>query len=622
MNVKKLANIKSWLVNSFIKPKLLNIINNTLSKEKKARIKKFLNKYGPFADKAYIENIKYYLYECGAIEKSYDELVNIYVHSKNQNLKKLATWELVLWHARQQSQHDARKALSYLETISYNDKNREMIQRVAVIKSEMLNLLNKKADAIVEVEKILSLNENPNVLLARANLEENILQKLRIINRVFNYYNLNQFEKIEEDNFNGYNDLYKLFSGTAVATEDKKQPKVSIIVPTFNDEKNIKNTLDSLLLQQWSNLEIIAVDDCSTDKTKDIITTYAENDKRVRLLQTETNSGAYVARNLALREASGDFVTINDGDDWSHPLKIKRQVEHLLMNPKVIGNTSEQARLTEKIEFYRRGKPGFYIFTNISSFMFRREPILEKIGYWDCVRFGADTEFMKRIRKVFGEKSIIELRTGPLSFQQQSSSSLTGNSAFGYDGFFMGARKEYRDSQEFYHNRENNLYYHFSQKRPFPVPEPMLPTRNNRSAVRNFEKIIVTDFRCDSKNLEWVSNEIAKTLSIGKTIGLIQLAEYNLNQKKRINENIRSLIDGEKVQMIVFGESVFAEHIIVFGFEVLKYKQKYVPNVTVEKVDIVVNKDVNINDKELCEKNLLHYFKQRGNWIFINNWKN
>lgn len=122
----------------------------------------------------------------------------------------------------------------------------------------------------------------------------------------------------------------------------------------------------------------------------------------------------------------GDFVTINDSDDWSHAQKIEIQVNHLIKNPRVIANTSEHARLTEDLTFYRRGTPGKYIFPNMSSIMFRREPVLQKIGYWDSVRFAADGEFKRRIIQVFGKRKYVDLKTGPLSLPRQTTASLTG----------------------------------------------------------------------------------------------------------------------------------------------------------------------------------------------------
>src|SRR5699024_12744431 len=114
---------------------------------------------------------------------------------------------------------------------------------------------------------------------------------------------------------------------------------------------------------------------------------YADTDDRIQVLQTETNSGAYTGRNTALKIATGDFVTINDADDWSHPNTFRTQAQHLINHTKLMGNFSQQARAMNDLTFYRRGKPGAYIFPNISSFVFRTTTVLYALGSWNCSRF-------------------------------------------------------------------------------------------------------------------------------------------------------------------------------------------------------------------------------------------
>jgi glycosyltransferase involved in cell wall biosynthesis len=87
------------------------------------------------------------------------------------------------------------------------------------------------------------------------------------------------------------------------------------------------------------------VDDQSQDNTFEVAKAYAARDTRVRVLQNTINAGPYVARNLALENARGLFVTVHDADDWSHPRKIERQVQNLLENPELIANTSQMVRL-------------------------------------------------------------------------------------------------------------------------------------------------------------------------------------------------------------------------------------------------------------------------------------
>src|SRR5699024_9365480 len=80
-------------------------------------------------------------------------------------------------------------------------------------------------------------------------------------------------------------------------------PKITVILPAYNFESGIKIAIESILTQTWQNIELLVVDDCSTDNTAKVIKDYQENDHRIKLFSTEKNSGPYVARNIALREA-------------------------------------------------------------------------------------------------------------------------------------------------------------------------------------------------------------------------------------------------------------------------------------------------------------------------------
>lgn len=91
--------------------------------------------------------------------------------------------------------------------------------------------------------------------------------------------------------------------------------KISIIVPCYNVEKYLKQCLDSIVNQTYKNLEIICVNDGSTDNTLDILKEYAFKDYRIVIIDQE-NIGASQARNNALKIITGDFVAFVDGDDW------------------------------------------------------------------------------------------------------------------------------------------------------------------------------------------------------------------------------------------------------------------------------------------------------------------
>ena len=94
-------------------------------------------------------------------------------------------------------------------------------------------------------------------------------------------------------------------------------PLISVVIPCFNCEVTLRETLESILAQSWPNLEIIAVDDSSTDNTHAILRGYAIRDKRVRVIR-QANAGCGAARNAGIRHARGQFIGLIDADDlWA-----------------------------------------------------------------------------------------------------------------------------------------------------------------------------------------------------------------------------------------------------------------------------------------------------------------
>lgn len=105
---------------------------------------------------------------------------------------------------------------------------------------------------------------------------------------------------------------------------------VSIIMPNYNGEKYLKETLDSVLNQTYENWELLFVDDCSTDRSVEIVKSY--KDSRIKIFSNETNSGAATSRNYALREAKGKWIAFLDSDDlWTND-KLEKQVGFMEKN--------------------------------------------------------------------------------------------------------------------------------------------------------------------------------------------------------------------------------------------------------------------------------------------------
>jgi glycosyltransferase involved in cell wall biosynthesis len=103
---------------------------------------------------------------------------------------------------------------------------------------------------------------------------------------------------------------------------------VSVIIPAFNAAESIRQTLDSVLAQTYSKIEVIVVDDGSSDATSTIVKEFAAKDARIRLVQ-QSNAGVGAARNTGIRKARGKYIAPLDADDFWFPEKLEKQVARL-----------------------------------------------------------------------------------------------------------------------------------------------------------------------------------------------------------------------------------------------------------------------------------------------------
>jgi glycosyltransferase involved in cell wall biosynthesis len=115
-------------------------------------------------------------------------------------------------------------------------------------------------------------------------------------------------------------------------------PQVSVIVPIYNQLPFIRETVESVLAQDYSNLELLLSDDGSTDGTQDVLREYSARDpERVKVVASEHNTGIAGAFNRALEAHTGDYIAWLGGDDVMLPGKLSRQVAVLQARPDVIG---------------------------------------------------------------------------------------------------------------------------------------------------------------------------------------------------------------------------------------------------------------------------------------------
>jgi len=110
----------------------------------------------------------------------------------------------------------------------------------------------------------------------------------------------------------------------------QQKPMCSVVMPAYNSERFIADALDSALGQTLHDIEILVVDDCSKDKTAEIVAHYAESDQRVKYLKQEQRMGAAAARNRAIAAARADWIAFLDSDDIWLSDKLERQMIYCL----------------------------------------------------------------------------------------------------------------------------------------------------------------------------------------------------------------------------------------------------------------------------------------------------
>jgi glycosyltransferase involved in cell wall biosynthesis len=212
-------------------------------------------------------------------------------------------------------------------------------------------------------------------------------------------------------------------------------PNVSVIIPAYNNAAYLAEAIDSVLSQTYRSLELIVVDDGSTDETRDVVRTYQERDNRVRYL-FQSNRGPSAARNYGMREARGKYIAFIDADDVWMPPKLQQQVA-AISRDKSIGfvycDTVFVDRARRVIRDYVRkirlvsGDIAFDLFNDfflITSAVVIRASCCGTAGYFrEDMRVGEDYEYFLKLAyryrgAVVGEKLMIRrVRSDSLSRQ-------------------------------------------------------------------------------------------------------------------------------------------------------------------------------------------------------------
>jgi glycosyltransferase involved in cell wall biosynthesis len=285
---------------------------------------------------------------------------------------------------------------------------------------------------------------------------------------------------------------------TAGATPSAK-PLVSVCLSAYNHEDFLGEAIDSVLAQDYPNIEIIAIDDASTDASARILESYAQNHPaRIKAILLKKNVGPSIACNKAFARARGDFIALLGTDDRMRPHRISRQVEFLLNHPKHLGVFSNVAIIDGKgasmaspnpVEALFNQKVGNLRqrliqgnFLNAPSALLRRRELLQAGGYSPLLRYVQDFDLWAKL-----------LRHGELSKLEE-------------------VLTEYR-----VHSNNLSLF-----KSPEPVADPRCETVSVIvDMVENFPLQSLVDFPIKTKK-----NEVSATLKIIESLIKLDIAFF------------------------------------------------------------------------------------------------
>ena len=190
-------------------------------------------------------------------------------------------------------------------------------------------------------------------------------------------------------------------------------PKVSIILPTYNGEKYIRQAIDSVLAQTYTDWELILVNDCSTDTTADIVERCAESDARIRAIHNSSNQKLPASLNIGFASARGEYFTWTSDDNMYLPDAIQVMAECLdaCKDVSMVRASMEfidaEGRITGQSETYTDEK--MYAFNCLGACFMYRRTVRDAIGEYDVDTYCAeDYDYWLRVLQNFGTIMPIE----------------------------------------------------------------------------------------------------------------------------------------------------------------------------------------------------------------------
>jgi glycosyltransferase involved in cell wall biosynthesis len=338
-------------------------------------------------------------------------------------------------------------------------------------------------------------------------------------------------------------------------------PKVTVVMSAYKPTQHLLSAARSVLASTYDNLELLIIDDASGAEFDGILKTAASLDPRVKVLRQEQNGGTYRIRNRALDEATGELMTFNDSDDWMHPQRLEKQVSKLLGSNR-IGNISMSTRLTDNLEgaeSIRRLRIGLCE----PSLLFWKDRAKDKIGYFDSVRKGGDSEYRRRLERAFGQDLDVIDPYRCLTIQRADNGGLTqGDLGFRW---IVDFRLNYRDSFNYSQSKNKDLFIPNTDERKFYAPGPMRFSRSQQTETKEYDLVIGANGHDPQNSAKLI--EIAKqAVAEGKKVGFWQVSSmYPIENPRTLRSGVLELLNTNQMQSVYASDRLKTKKLLLIA---------------------------------------------------------
>lgn len=240
----------------------------------------------------------------------------------------------------------------------------------------------------------------------------------------------------------------------AAAHPVSPEPLVSVVMTTYNSVAHVARAIRSMLEQDHPRIELIVVDDASTDATVQELRRLEAADARVRVIASALNRGTYWSKNKGVLAATGELITFMDSDDVCEPSRISKQVA-ALRGKGLVASTCNYVRKLPNGEIVLNR--GLAERVALISLMVKRQ-VFGEVGYFDSIRTSADDEMVERLKLAYGRKALVNVAE-PLyvaQLREESLSTEAGNannlSATESTAFLSAARLHFQRCYQAWHS--------------------------------------------------------------------------------------------------------------------------------------------------------------------------